>query len=157
MKSQGEMEAALCDGFSRFELEYMGRGPKHIHVHIIGDLLVIRLLGVLTAAEQNLVKTQPGDKGRDLLKQVRTQLIETARSALEKLVLDITEVKTRSLHHDISTVTGEEMVLFTLETAPCFRETAKKIIGSPIGLAPLEQIPWKPWFPSPLVRFPWPG
>ena len=134
------MEAALCDGFSRFELEYMGRGPKHIHVHIIGDLLVIRLLGVLTAAEQNLVKTQPGDKGRDLLKQVRTQLIETARSALDKLVLDITEVKTRSLHHDISTVTGEEMVLFTLETAPCFRETAKKIIGSHLA--------WLPWSKS---------
>jgi len=126
MKSQGEMEAALCDAFSRFELEYMGRGPKHIHVHIFGDIIVIRLIGVLTGAEQNLVKTQPCDKGRDLLKQVRTQLIETARSALEKLVLDITEVKPLSLHHDISTVTGEEMVLFTLRTSPQFRETRKK-------------------------------
>ena len=126
MKSQGEMEAALCDAFSRFELEYMGRGPKHIHVHIFGDIIVIRLIGVLTGAEQNLVKTQPFDKGRDLLKQVRTQLIETARSALEKLVLDITEVKPLSLHHDISTVTGEEMVLFTLRTSPQFRETMKK-------------------------------
>jgi hypothetical protein len=59
MKTQGEIEAAVCEGISRFELEYMGRGPKDIHTHLIGDLLVIRLHGVLTSAEQQLVKTLP--------------------------------------------------------------------------------------------------
>ena len=39
MKTQGEIEAAICEGVSRFEQEYMGRGPKHIHAHLIGDLL----------------------------------------------------------------------------------------------------------------------
>src|SRR6185369_2950301 len=83
MKTQGEIEAAICEGISRFEQEYMGRGPKHIKAHLIDDLLVVRLLGVLTAAEQHLVKTLPGEKGRDLLKQVRTHLIETARPMME--------------------------------------------------------------------------
>jgi hypothetical protein len=73
MKTQGEMEAAICEGINRFEQEYMGRGPKDLHAHLIGDLLLVRLLGVLTAAEQHLVKTLPPEKGRDLLKQVRTQ------------------------------------------------------------------------------------
>src|SRR5438128_5800819 len=109
MKSQGEIEAAICEGISRFEQEYMGRGPKHIHAHLISDLLVVRLQGVLTAAEQHLVKSLPAEKGRDLLKQVRTHLLETARPLLEAMVQEITDIKVVSLHHDISTVTGEEV------------------------------------------------
>jgi len=126
MKTQGEIEAAISDGISRFELEFMGRGPKDIRAHLIGDLLVVRLQGVLTAAEQHLVTTLPSDKGRDLLKQVRTQLIEASRPVLEKLVLEITGTPVRSLHHDISTVTGEEVVLFTLAETPHFREIKRK-------------------------------
>ena len=125
MKTQGEIEAAICEGIGRFEHEYMGRGPKDIHTHLIGDLLVIRLHGVLTAAEQQLVKTLPVEKGRGLLKQVRTQLMETARPALETMVHGITGVKVVSLHHDISTVTGEEVVLFTLAEPPVFRESTR--------------------------------
>jgi uncharacterized protein YbcI len=126
MKSQGEIEAAVCEGMARFELEFMGRGPKDIHAHLIGDLLLVRLQGVLTAAEQQLVKTLQPEKGRDLLKQVRTQLVETARPFLETLLEGITHTKVLSLHHDISTVTGEEIVLFTLAEAPAFREVRKK-------------------------------
>lgn len=126
MKTQGEIEAAICEGVSRFEQEYMGRGPKDIRAHLIGDLLVVRLKGVLTAAEQHLVKTLPTEKGRDLLKQVRSQLVEVARPTLETLVQDITGIKPRSLHHDISTVTGEEIVVFTLAETPEHREVKKK-------------------------------
>ncbi len=125
MKTQGEIEAAICEGISRFEQEYMGRGPKDIHAHLIGDLLVVRLCGVLTAAEQQLVKTLPAEKGMGLLKQVRTQLMETARPALETMVRGITGVKVVSLHHDISTATGEEVVLFTLAEPPAFREAKR--------------------------------
>src|SRR5438445_8971465 len=125
MKSLGEIEAAICEGISRFEQEYMGRGPKDIHAHLIGDLLVVRLQGVLTAAEQQLVKTLPAEKGRDLLKQVRTQLVETARLPLEAMVEQATGVKVVSLHHDISTATAEEVILFTLSEPPLFREVKK--------------------------------
>ncbi|MCI0459213.1 MAG: DUF2294 domain-containing protein [Gemmataceae bacterium] len=126
MRTQGEIEAAICEGITRFEQEYMGRGPKDIHAHLIGDLLVVRLQGVLTAAEQQLVKTLPAEKGRDLLKQVRTQLIETARPIIEAMVQEATGVKVLSLHHDISTTTGEEVVLFTLAESPLVRGTKKK-------------------------------
>src|SRR5271163_1651328 len=126
MKTQGEIEAAICEGISRFEQEYMGRGPKDVHTYLVGPLLVVRLQGVLTAAEQQLVKTFHPEKGRDLLKQVRTQLIETARPVMEALVENVTAVKVLSLHHDISTITGEEIVLFTLAEAPFFRDAKKK-------------------------------
>lgn len=126
MKTQGEIEAAICQGMARFEQEYMGRGPKDIRAHLFGDLLVVRLVGVLTAAEQHLVKALEPSKGRDLLKQVRTHLIETARPVMEKMVEEITGVKVLSLHHDISTMTGEEVVLFTLADVPAMREQKKR-------------------------------
>lgn len=126
MKTQGEIEAAVCQTMTRFEQEYMGRGPKDIHAHLIGDLLVVQLTGVLTAAEQQLVQTLPVHKGRDLMKQVRTQLIETARSLLEPIIQDVTGAKVISMHHDISTLTGEELVVFTLEAVPECRETKRK-------------------------------
>ena len=125
MKTQGEIEAAVCEGISRFEQDYMGRGPKDIHAYLIGDLLIVRLKGVLTVAEQQLVASLPAEKGRDLLKQVRIHLIETARLIMESMIQDVTGIRVVSLHHDISTVTGEEVVLFTLAESPLYRETRK--------------------------------
>lgn len=123
MKTHGEIEAAICKGISRFEQDYMGRGPKDIHAYLINDLLVVRLVGVLTVAEQQLVASLPAEKGRDLLKQVRVHLIETARPIMEAMVCEVTGVKVVSLHHDISTATGEEVVVFTLAENPRVRET----------------------------------
>jgi uncharacterized protein YbcI len=125
MKTQGEIEAAICAGISRFEQECRGRGPKDIHAYLLGDFLVVRLQGLLTPAEQQLAKI-PSHKGRELVKQVRTQLIETAKPLMQTLVQEITGVKVVSLHHDISTVTGEEVVLFTLCEPVTVRETRKK-------------------------------
>ena len=104
----------------------MGRGPRDIRTHLMGDLLVVRLQGVLTAAEQQLARSLPAEKGRDLLKQVREQLIETARPVMDAMIQESTGVKVLSLHHDISTVTGEEVMLFTLAESPLFREVKKK-------------------------------
>jgi uncharacterized protein YbcI len=126
MITSGEIEAAISQGMSRFEQEYLGRGPKDVRTHLIGDLLLVRLHGVMTAAEQHLVKTLEAGKSRDLLKQVRIQLIEAARPILEAMIQEITGVKVLSLHHDISTVTGEELVIFTLVGPPLFRENKKK-------------------------------
>lgn len=126
VKTQGEIEAAVSQGIARFEQEYMGRGPKDVQTHLLGDLLLVRLHGVLTAAEQQLVKTLQPEKGRDLLKEVRTQLIELARPVMEAMVQAATGASVVSLHHDISTTTGEEVMLFTLAEAPKCREPKQR-------------------------------
>ena len=125
-RTQGEIEAAICEGMIRFVQEHMGRGRKRIHACLIEDLLVIRLQGVVTAAEQHLVRSLLADTGRDLLKQVRTQLIETARPLMDTMIQEITGIKVVSLHHDISTTTGEEVVLFALERSPMYRDARKQ-------------------------------
>ena len=88
MKTQGEIESAICEGVSRFEQEYMGRGPKDIRAHLIGDLVVIRLQGVLTAAEQHLVQTLraecPWDREQTHV-SLRRHLIEEAYEVLDAI------------------------------------------------------------------------
>jgi uncharacterized protein YbcI len=126
MKTQGEIEAAVCEGVDRFEQEYMGLGPKKIHTHLMDDSLLVRLQGVLTAPEQQLVQSLPAGRGRDLIKDVRTHLLETARPMLKVMIEKVTGVKLISLHHDISTKTGEEVILFTLAQSPCFRATGPR-------------------------------
>ena len=141
MKSQGEIEAAVCDGISRFQQEFIGRGPKDIHAHLIGTLLVVRLQGVLTPAERQLIapRDEPAEagsvnghgngngnghengNGRSLLKQVRAHMVATGRNRLESIVEESVGVKLVSVHHDISTITGEELIVFSLAEAPACR------------------------------------
>jgi len=118
--TQVESEAAICEGILRFQREYMGSRSEQIHAHFIKDLLVVRILGTLTLAERQLGKSLPAEKGRNLIKQVRRQLLELARPMLESLVHEVAGVKVLSMHHDISTVTAEEVVIFSLVDAPRF-------------------------------------
>ena len=111
MKTKGQIEAEVGNAITKFELEYMGRGPKETKTYIIDDMVVVRLKGVLTDAERHLTKTQ---EGRDLIKKVRATMLESARDLLSRVILDIVGVNVTSLHTDISTNTGERMIIFTL-------------------------------------------
>ena len=117
MRTKKEIESTISEEINRFEQDFMGRGPKCIQVHLLDDLLVIRLRGVLAPAEENLVKSLP-ESGRDLLKQVRSHLIETTRPVMEPMVESLTGVEVVTMHHDICTKTGEEIILFTLARSP---------------------------------------
>lgn len=112
------IEAALCAEITRFEQQYMGRRPHRVHAHLLGDLLLVRLQGVLTAAERELAQASPSENGLILLKQMRETLVEANRSIIEAMVERVAGAQVRSLHHDISTVTGEEVLVFTLVETP---------------------------------------
>lgn len=118
--TQTESEAAICDGIVRFQEEYLGWRSDQIVAHFIKDLLIARIRGALTLAERQLGKSLSPDKGRDLIKQTRKHLLELARPMLESLVHEVAGVKVLSMHHDISTVTGEEVILFSLVGTPRF-------------------------------------
>ena len=120
--TKAESAAAICEGILRFQEEYLGWRSEQIHAHFINDLLVVRIRGVLTLAERQLGKSLTPEKGRDLIKQVRKQLLELARPMMESLVHEVAGVKVLSMHHDISTVTGEEVVVFSLVETPRFGE-----------------------------------
>ena len=110
--TKGQMEARISEAIIKFEKEYMARGPTETKTYIIKDMVLVRLKGVLTPAEEQLVKTAVGG---DLIKKTRVQLLEGARLLLDKIILEITGHQIKSLHSDISTKTGERVIIFTLE------------------------------------------
>ena len=112
--SKGQIEAEISKAIVEFEKEYMGRGPDETRTFFLDDIVVVRLQRVLTLAEKQLAKADDSTQGRVLVKQVRTELLEKARPLLDKTISDITGREVISLHTDISTVTGERIIVFTL-------------------------------------------
>jgi len=112
--SKGQIEAEISKAIVEFEKQYMGRGPDETRTYFLEDIVVVRLQRVLTLAEKQLARADENAKGRALVKQVRTELLEKARPLLDKTITDITGKKVVSLHTDISTVTGERLIVFTL-------------------------------------------
>ena len=110
-QTKGQIESQISEAIIKFEKEYMGRGPMETKTYIIKDMIFIRLKGVLTPAEEQLAKTADGS---ELIKKTRIQLLEGARLLLENIISDITGYQVKSLHTDISTKTGERIIIFTL-------------------------------------------
>ena len=110
--TKGQLEAKISEAVSKFELEYMGRGPKLIRTYIINDMIIIRLSGVLSPSEQKLTDNP---QGVELFKKVRSTLFEGGRGYLETLITDIIDVAIVSTHSDISTKTGEKIIVITID------------------------------------------
>ena len=111
LRTIGQVEAEIGNALIQFEKDFMGRGPKETRAYIIDDMVLVRLKGVLTPAEQQLAKNAAGT---DLIKQIRSNLLEQARGLLSETIEEITGLKVISLYTDISTRTGERVILFTL-------------------------------------------
>jgi uncharacterized protein YbcI len=121
-KTRGELEAEIKQALIQFEKEYMGRGPLEVHAFLIGDMVLVRLLGVLTTAEHKLIQSNAETRTRYLIKQMRQELLERGRPLLAKAIKNILNVDMKSLHTDISTRTGERIIVFTLAARPEYDE-----------------------------------
>lgn len=99
----------------KFEREYMGRGPTEARTYLIEDMVLIRMKGIITRAESHLASADPSGRGRDLVKQSRTELLEKAKPLLIGIIEKEAGAKVISMHTDISVKSGERMILFTLD------------------------------------------
>ena len=118
MKTRGELEAEISNAVIRFKREFMGKGPKEVRTYLIDDMVLVRLKGVMTPAEQRLANVSDPNRGRDLIKQMRTELLEHGRELLQDMVKAILGVGIISMHSDISTRTGESVIVFVLDRKP---------------------------------------
>jgi len=112
MQTRGQVTAELSKAIIKFERGHMGRGPKEVQTHLVNDMVVIRLKGVLTAAEHKLARN---NEGIDLIKRVRSNLLEHSRSLLEEIIFEILGTRVISMHTDISTKTGDRVIIFMVE------------------------------------------
>ena len=111
-KTKGQLEADISAVLTKFEKEHLGRGPKEVKTFIIQDLILVRLQGILSPAEEKLAKESDGIQ---LVKQIRRRLIESSRKVLENIIVEKANAKVRTLHTDISTRTGERVIIFVMD------------------------------------------
>ena len=111
-KTKGQLEADISAAITQFEKDHLGRGPKEARTFIIQDMVLIRLKGVLTPAEENLAKDEGG---AELIKQMRMRLIESSRPLLVQIIEEKSGAKVVTVHTDISTPTGERVFVFGLD------------------------------------------
>src|SRR5688572_4995498 len=123
MNTKGEIEAAISEAKVGFELDCMGRGPNEARSHIIEDFTLVRLKGVLTPAEQQLAKRADGV---ELIKKMRSTLIESARAQLSTMISDVSGGKVLDILTDINTTSGERVFIFILD-ANLGRDLPRKI------------------------------
>ena len=111
MLSKGQMEARICESFNRFEIDYMGRGPRQIKAYILQDMIIVRMVGFLSQAERKLAETA---QGVEQIKKLRSMLFENAKADIEAMIIPIIQMDIVSIHSDVSTKSGEKIVLITL-------------------------------------------
>lgn len=117
-KTQGQLEAEIGEALTRFEKEYMGRGPLEIRVYLVDDMIIARMKGLLTPAERQLISGAGTEQGRQLVKQMRRELLESAYPLLKAVVQGVTGCEVVGLHSDLSTARGERVIIFILDKAP---------------------------------------
>jgi len=111
VQTKGQMEAQIATAITQFDREHLGRGPHEVRAWIIQDMILIRLQGVLTPAEEKLARDPEGHR---LIKEVRRQLVEGSRDMLDAMIQQITGLQVVSLHSDMSIKRGERIIVFPL-------------------------------------------
>lgn len=112
-KTRGEYIAEFTNAIIKFEKEYLGRGPLEAKTFFVDDMILIRLRGVLTPAEIKLAETA---EGMALVKQSRRELFEVSQPLLQDIVHSILGCELISMHTDMSTQTGERVIILTIDT-----------------------------------------
>lgn len=113
LRTRGEAEAEITQAVIKFEKEYLGRGPVDARTFFVNDMILIRLRGLLTAGDRKLAETR---EGQSLLKETRRQLFESSIAIFESMIAEIIGCKLISLHTDISSKTGERIIVLTTDT-----------------------------------------
>jgi len=112
-KTCGESQDEFTKAIIKLEREFLGRGPSNVHTFFVDDMIVIRLRGILTAAELKLSESQ---EGRKLVKDSRRQLFECSRPLIENLVREIIGCEVINLYTDMSIETAERVIILSVDT-----------------------------------------
>ncbi|HCG75527.1 MULTISPECIES: DUF2294 domain-containing protein [Staphylococcus] len=111
-KTKGIYEAEISKAITQWEKDFLGRGSLSVKTDILRDMVIINLQGILTPAEYRVCKTNEGLLN---IKRTRSELVESGQEDLNNIIYDLIGLKVVSFHSDLSTVTGERVIVFKLE------------------------------------------
>ncbi|BDH61862.1 hypothetical protein MTP04_19920 [Lysinibacillus sp. PLM2] len=110
-KSKGTIESEISKSLTQWEKDFLGRGSVSVKTDILRDMIIVTLRGILSPAEYTLCKTKEGLLS---VKRNRSALIESGIEDLKAIILNLTGVEVKSFYSDISTHTGERIMVFKL-------------------------------------------
>lgn len=106
------MEDRISRALTQWEKEYLGRGSVLAKTDILRNMVIVVLKGIITPAEAELATTH---EGLMAVKRMRSDLVETGVSQLYDIIREVTGLGVVSFFTDISTRTGERVMMFMLE------------------------------------------
>ncbi|UCZ51613.1 DUF2294 domain-containing protein [Bacillus shivajii] len=109
--TKGSMEAEISKELTQWEKDYLGRGSVSVKTDILRDMIIVTLKGILTPAEYTLCQTK---EGKSTVKKTRCDLVESGVPQLNEIIFKITGKQVTCFHTDISTSTGERIIVFRL-------------------------------------------
>ena len=112
-KSKGTLEAEISKALTHWEKNYLGRGSVSVKSDILRDMIIVILQGILTPAEYSLCRDKEGLLS---VKENRNSLVESGLDDLKEIILTITNHEVVNFHTDISTNTGERVMVFKLSS-----------------------------------------
>lgn len=110
-KSKGFIESEISKAITQWEKDFLGRGSISVKTDILRDMVIVNLQGILTPAEYNVCETKGGMLN---IKRTRSELVESGVEELYNIVLTVTGEKVKSFHTDLSSRTGERIMVFKL-------------------------------------------
>lgn len=109
--TKGACESKISKAITQWEKEYLGRGSLSVKTDIIRNMIIVDLQGVLTPAEYSVCETQEGLLS---IKRTRSKLVESDMDHLYQMIFEITQQDVKSFHTDLSSRTGERMMIFKM-------------------------------------------
>ncbi|MRH43595.1 DUF2294 family protein [Aquibacillus halophilus] len=110
-QSKGSYESEISWAITQWEKDFLGRGSVSVKTDILRDMIIVNLQGILTPAEYTVCETK---EGMLTIKKTRSELVESGVENLKDTILTITGEKVKSFHTDISSNTGERVMVFKL-------------------------------------------
>lgn len=110
-KTKGVLEAEISKVLTHWEKTYLGRGSVSVKSDIVRDMVVVVLRGVLTPAEYAVCQEKEGLLS---VKKMRNSLVESGVAEIKDALATITGYEVVSFHTDLSTKTGERVMVFRL-------------------------------------------
>ncbi|RHW31400.1 DUF2294 domain-containing protein [Lysinibacillus yapensis] len=110
-KSKGALEAEISKALTHWEKSYLGRGSVSVKSDILRDMVIVVLKGILTSAEYSVCQNKEGLLS---VKTIRNSLVESGIEELKETLLSITGIEVKSFYTDLSTKTGERIMVFML-------------------------------------------
>lgn len=111
IKTKGSIESEISKAITQWEKDFLGRGSISVKTDILRDMIIIYLHGILTPAEYRVCETREGMLS---IKNTRNELVESGLEYLKELILTITGEEVKSFHTDLSSRTGERVIVFKL-------------------------------------------